>query len=93
VNTYAATDVYEYLAEGEQDWFNMNAERSIGNPDGVHNYVNTREELRNYDNRLFIIFTRVLNPLNLPLHGMFLRISSRYVRNNHDGRSIVRVRD
>lgn len=42
--TYAAVRVGEYWAEGVQDWFNCNAE---GN--GIHNHVNTRAELQEYD--------------------------------------------
>lgn len=50
-NTYAQTDIYEYWAEGVQDWFNVNAE--VEKPDGKHNQVNTREELRSYDPDLY----------------------------------------
>ena len=49
-NTYAATNVAEYWAEGVQTWFNVNAEVPV--PDGKHNQVNTREELRTYDKGL-----------------------------------------
>jgi len=51
VNTYARTDIYEYWAEGVQDWFNANAE--VPEPDGKHNQMNTREELKIYDPRLY----------------------------------------
>ena len=46
-NTYRTTDIAEYFAEGVQDWFNVNAE--MDHPDGKHNYVNTREELKERD--------------------------------------------
>ena len=46
-NTYAATDVREYWAETVQSWFNTNTEATPS--DGVHNHVNTREELVEYD--------------------------------------------
>ena len=46
-NTYAETDIMEYFAEGVQSWFNVNAE--MDHPDGKHNWVNTREELKEYD--------------------------------------------
>lgn len=49
--TYAKTNVYEYWAEGVQDWFNVNAEVSL--PDGKHNHVNTRSELKQYDPGLY----------------------------------------
>lgn len=49
--TYAKTDIYEYWAEGVQDWFNVNAEVPV--PDGKHNPINTREELKMYDPDLY----------------------------------------
>lgn len=50
-NTYAITSVWEYFAEGVQDWFNVNAE--VSKPDGKHNHVNTRKELKEYDPGLY----------------------------------------
>ena len=50
-NTYRETDIAEYWAEGVQDWFNVNAE--MDHPDGKHNYVNTREELKERDPGLY----------------------------------------
>ncbi|MGE9270803.1 MAG: hypothetical protein ACQKBU_08365 [Verrucomicrobiales bacterium] len=41
---YAATNRYEYWAEGVQSWFDNNRE-----PDHDHNHVNTRKELIEYD--------------------------------------------
>ncbi|MDR2413916.1 MAG: hypothetical protein LBD64_02900 [Odoribacteraceae bacterium] len=55
-NTYAATDIAEYWAEGVQSWFNVNAE--VKTPDGKHNHVNTRKELKKYDRRLYDIIHR-----------------------------------
>lgn len=52
-NTYAATNHWEYWAEGVQSWFNVNGE--VPQPDGKHNFVNTREELKNYDPVLYKI--------------------------------------
>jgi hypothetical protein len=48
-DTYAATNHEEYWAEGVQSYFDCN------NPPnrGVHNGVNTREKLKEYDPRLF----------------------------------------
>lgn len=43
-NCYAAENHFEYWAEGVQSWFDTNREN-----DALHNHVNTREELRNYD--------------------------------------------
>ncbi len=49
--TYAQTNIYEFWAEGIQDWFNVNAE--VTKPDGKHNQVNTRKELKTYDPDLY----------------------------------------
>ena len=50
-NTYALENFIEYWAEGVQNWFNVNAEMPM--PDGKHNWVNTREDLKKYDPRLY----------------------------------------
>jgi alpha-glucosidase len=47
-NTYAATNAGEYWAEGVQSYFDTNAP-----PGGVHNEIDTREELAEYDPDLF----------------------------------------
>lgn len=46
-NTRAAVNRAEYWADGVQSWFDCN--RESAEPDGVHNHVNTREELEAYD--------------------------------------------
>lgn len=46
-NTYAATNSDEYWAESVQSWFGANLE-SVPT-DGVHNEIDTRAELRQYD--------------------------------------------
>lgn len=51
--TYAATNIYEYWAEGVQNWFNVNAEVEV--PNGKHNWVNTREDMKEYDPALYEI--------------------------------------
>ena len=43
-NKYAATNRFEYFAEGVQSWFGNNREN-----DHDHNHVNTRKELIEYD--------------------------------------------
>ncbi|MCK9208257.1 MAG: hypothetical protein M0P66_14195 [Salinivirgaceae bacterium] len=55
VNTYAGTDIYEYWAEGVQSWFNVNAE--VAAPDGKNSPINTREELKEYDQALYQILS------------------------------------
>lgn len=52
-NTYAATNIWEYWAEGVQNWFNVNAE--VENTDGKHNWVNTRHDMKKYDPDLYEI--------------------------------------
>lgn len=44
VGTYAFTNPHEYWAEGVQSWFDDNREN-----DALHNHVNTRVELKEYD--------------------------------------------
>ena len=56
VDTYAGSNIYEYWAEGVQSWFNVNKERDP--VDGVHNAVNTREELQTYDPVLYSIIAK-----------------------------------
>nr|WP_321357647.1 hypothetical protein [uncultured Draconibacterium sp.] len=55
-NTYAATNIWEYWAEGVQNWFNVNAE--VETPDGKHNWVNTRSDMKMYDPDLYEIVSR-----------------------------------
>ena len=50
-NTYAMTNNYEYWAEGVQGYFNTNLSSYF--PDGVHNKIDTREELAEYDPKLY----------------------------------------
>ncbi len=50
-NTYAGSNYIEYFAEGVQSWFNCN--RQASPTDGVHNHVDTREELKEYDIGLY----------------------------------------
>ncbi len=52
-DTYAATNIWEYWAEGVQNWFNVNAE--VAEPDGKHNWVNTRDDMKKYDPELYKI--------------------------------------
>jgi hypothetical protein len=61
-DTYAGTVYEEYWAEGVQDWFNVNAE--VAAPDGKHNQVNTREELKKYDPRLYKLISKYFPETN-----------------------------
>ena len=55
--TYAATNADEYWAEGVQSWFDANREALPAN--GVHNEVDTREELVRYDPELAALVAEV----------------------------------
>lgn len=57
--TYAATDAKEYWAEGAADWFDCNRQ-SIPS-DGIHNEINTQEELREYDPQLAYLLSQVFD--------------------------------
>jgi hypothetical protein len=46
-NTYAWKNDIEYFAVGNQAWFDAGLDVSA--PDGLHNEINTRAELRDYD--------------------------------------------
>ncbi|HEY0865746.1 MAG TPA: hypothetical protein VGE01_00110, partial [Fimbriimonas sp.] len=55
--TYAATNPEEYWAEGVQTYFDCN--RRASPPNGIHNEIGNREELRAYDEALFRLLDRV----------------------------------
>jgi hypothetical protein len=57
-NTYAASSAVEYIAEGVQNWYNTNI--GLTRPNGVHNHINTREELRMEDPMLYALLSEVL---------------------------------
>jgi hypothetical protein len=46
-DTYASWDTIQYFAEGVEDWFDTSPD--VSPPDGLHNEINTRAELRAYD--------------------------------------------
>ena len=50
-NTYAMSTDREYLAEGAQSFFDCNDEQNP--PNGIHNHINTRTELKSYDPVLY----------------------------------------
>ena len=55
--TYAAENPDEYWAEAVQDYFDCNLQSDP--PNGIHNHVNTREELKAYDPDLFDFVDRI----------------------------------
>lgn len=62
-DTYRATDKEEYFAEAVQDWFNVNAEMPYA--DGKHNWVNTREELQEFDPDLYALLSEYFPETNM----------------------------
>jgi hypothetical protein len=67
-NTYASSNIAEYFAEGAQIYFDVNFPGPPGG-DGVHNDVNTRAELRDYDRPLFDLLDRVYRGNTLATYG------------------------
>ncbi|MBN1359104.1 MAG: hypothetical protein JW993_00860 [Sedimentisphaerales bacterium] len=61
--TYAATNAAEYWAEGIQDYFDTNKRSRSGQPDGVHNHVGNREELKAYDPNLYNFIEKTIGPI------------------------------
>ena len=53
-DTYAITNKAEYWAEGTQSWFDTNRAN-----DSVHNHVDTRDKLKEYDPSLAVLLTEV----------------------------------
>ena len=60
-HTYAATNPDEYWAEGTLAWFNLNSP-----PDPIHNNVNTRAELIEYDPALAVLVEEVYGDASAP---------------------------
>lgn len=56
IGTYAGSNIYEYWAEGVQNWFNINTE--VEKDDGIHNWVNTREDMLKYDPKLYKLISK-----------------------------------
>lgn len=56
LNLYAGSNHHEYFAEGAQTWFNVNKEAIPA--DGIHNHINTRNELKTYDPKLYALLRR-----------------------------------
>jgi hypothetical protein len=52
-DTYRSSSLQEYWAEGVQDWYDTNDWASP--PNGIHNDVNTRVELAEYDPTLYAL--------------------------------------
>lgn len=57
-NTYAMENSQEYWAEGVQDWYFTNLQSDP--PNGIHNSVDRREELMDYDPMLYDLIAEFL---------------------------------
>ena len=57
-DTYAAWDTIQYFAEGVEDWFDTSPD--VSPPDGLHNDINTRDELQAYDPNLASLVKEVM---------------------------------
>ncbi len=64
-NTYAISSAHEYFAEGVQSFFDCN--RYSQQPNGVHNAVNTRAKLKEYDPGLYTLLARYFPETDLGL--------------------------
>src|SRR5262245_20196432 len=58
-STYAMSNPEEYWAEGVQSYFDANLYADP--PNGIHNAINTRAKLKDYDPRLFELIDRAFN--------------------------------
>ena len=62
-NTYAETNIQEYFAECVQIWFEANLEGpELG--DGLHNHINTRKELKDYDPNMYDLLKTIFYDTN-----------------------------
>jgi hypothetical protein len=82
--TYAGSNASEYWAEGVQDYWDCNRQSKGQDADGVHNHVDTREELKKYDPELFAFIDQTLRSKE----WSYTRYIDRPKENqaNHDGK-------
>lgn len=64
-NTYAISNKEEYFAETVQSFFNCN--RHAAQPDGVHNDINTRSKLKEYDPDVYNLLLQYFPEIDLDL--------------------------
>ncbi|KAI8606868.1 hypothetical protein BC830DRAFT_1175982 [Chytriomyces sp. MP71] len=58
-NTYAATNQYEYWAEGVESWFDCNLLVQAWMGDGIDNDIDTRDKIKSYDPDLAVLLKKV----------------------------------
>jgi hypothetical protein len=59
-NTYADDNTAEYLGEAVQSWYNTNQRARRTPSDGVHNEINTKDELQAYDPMMYELLSDFL---------------------------------
>lgn len=64
-DTYAISNKEEYFAETVQSFFNCN--RYSAQPDGVHNSINTRSKLKEYDPEIYSLLLQYFPETDLDL--------------------------
>lgn len=64
-DTYAISNKEEYFAETVQSFFNCN--RYSAQPDGVHNSINTRSKLKEYDPEVYSLLLQYFPEIDLDL--------------------------
>jgi peptidyl-prolyl cis-trans isomerase A (cyclophilin A) len=80
-DTYAGSNASEYWAEAVQDWFDDNRQN-----DSLHNHVNTRAELKEYDPQLAELVAEVLGDIEVELDAEKAPITTKnFLRYTLDG--------
>lgn len=66
-NTYALSNTAEYFAETVQSFFNCNQYSEPAN--GIHNWVNRRIKLKNYDPMVYDLIKDYFYEIDIPIHN------------------------
>ena len=66
-DTYAMTDIYEYFAECVQSFFDC--ARYSEKPNGVHNAINRRVKLKEYDPEMYNLLKEYFYEIPIPLYN------------------------
>ena len=80
--TYAMTDKEEYWAEGTQSWFDTNRAN-----DDLHNHVDTRDKLKEYDPALAELLTEVFGDMDWRYTQAVTRTHLSHLRGFNPGQS------
>jgi len=66
-DTYSITDIYEYFAESVQSFFDC--ARYAANPNGVHNAINRRVKLKEYDPEMYNLLKEYFYEIPIPIYN------------------------